>query len=767
MSFASISRLSSRVLLVAAVGGLFAYGAACVLGPQHSVTWRDVWIYDSTILATSISAVLYTRTLPRHQRRGRGFIALGLLSWTVGDVCWEAYRHLIGPVPLPSFCDVLYLGMYPLVFIGLLVFLLPRLRAADMGLRADGLIVGLGMAAVYSLFMEPVARAATGGVAAIIAEMAYPIADLLLASVVFAFLASLGWRVDRFTGTFALGCVGFCVADSHYLLSSAAGTYREGTLFDAAWIVGLLLWTVAIRQDHHQLAPARRDEHDVMSILLQPLSFVVTVVAVLVVAEASHVSDHLMAVVIALIAVLLRVVIMMRTLSQEKAARRAAAIDKLTSLPNRLGLVESIREVIHSAGREQCALVLIGLSNLREITNAFGHEVGDQIVIAVASRLQALRPHAACLARLREDEFAIVQPLTSGASSALTLAHEVLATFTEPILVGDVAINARAKIGIAQYPDHAKNELDLLRLANDAMLYAVSVDSNIELSDADRTDIGRKRILLTEELRQALTTEELTCYYQPQVEITTGRIVGVEALLRWEHPVRGLIPPGDFLDIARETGQLAALSRRVIGVVIAQSAAWEKVGISLPISMNLTVTDLLDAGLIPYVTSLLTLRDCRASSIVIEITEETVMHDRNQVLNSLLALHDLGFGLSIDDYGSGYSSLANLHNIPATELKIDGMFVTGLADDTNNQLIVGATVGLAHGLGLTVVGECVETLADVAMLRALGCDLAQGFYYTPALPPDAFAAWFSEYSLALFLPRGPLPADQASPSLPR
>jgi diguanylate cyclase (GGDEF)-like protein len=760
MSIASVSRLSSRVLLVAALAGLFAYAASCLLGPQHVVVWRDAWIYDSTILAIAVSAVMYTRTIPASERHGRGIMTFALLSWTMGDVCWELYRHLIGPVPTPSIMDVLYLGMYPLMFIGLLVFLLPRLRTADLSLRADGVIVGLGTAAIYSLLMEPVARRATGGVAAIITQMAYPIADLLLAAVVLAFLASLGWRFDRFTGTIALGCLLFCVADSHYLLSSAAGTYREGTLFDAGWVAGLLLWSFAIRQDHHRLAISRHDEHDTLSILLQPLSFVVTVVTVLVVAEASHVSDHLMAFVIAMIAVLLRAVIMMRNLQQEKAARGASAIDKLTSLPNRQGLVENIRDVITTDQRDACALVLIGLSNLREITNAFGHEVGDQIVVAVAKRLSALLPNAAYLARLREDEFAIVQPVKNAASSGLSLAHEVLATFTEPILVGDIAINARAKIGIAQYPDHARNELDLLRLANDAMLYAVSVDTSIELSDIDRTDIGRKRILLTEELRKALTTEELTCYYQPQVEITTGRIVGVEALLRWEHPVRGLIPPGDFLDIARETGQLAALSRRVLNVVVAQCAAWEKTGITLPISMNLTVTDLLDAGLVPYVSALLARYECQASSIVIEITEETVMHDRNQVLNALLALHDLGFGLSIDDYGSGYSSLANLHNIPATELKIDGMFVTGLADDTNNQLIVGATVGLAHGLGLTVVGECVETLADVAMLRALGCDLAQGFYYTPALPADAFAAWFSEYSLALFLPRGPLPVEQ-------
>jgi EAL domain-containing protein (putative c-di-GMP-specific phosphodiesterase class I) len=154
---------------------------------------------------------------------------------------------------------------------------------------------------------------------------------------------------------------------------------------------------------------------------------------------------------------------------------------------------------------------------------------------------------------------------------------------------------------------------------------------------------------------------------------------------------------------------------------------------------------------------------CRANALVIEVTEETVMHDQDHVISSLLALHELGFGLSIDDYGSGYSSLANLHNIPATELKIDGIFVTGLAGDVNNQLIVGATVGLAHGLGLSVVGECAETLSDVAMLRSLGCDRAQGFYYTPARPPEAFADWLSEYSLALYLPREGLPIPQTAP----
>lgn len=176
--------------------------------------------------------------------------------------------------------------------------------------------------------------------------------------------------------------------------------------------------------------------------------------------------------------------------------------------------------------------------------------------------------------------------------------------------------------------------------------------------------------------------------------------------------------------------------------------------------MNLTVTDLLDASLIPFVSSLFSTYRCRPNSLVIEVTERTVMHDQDHILSALLVLHELGLGLSIDDYGSGCSPLANVHNLPATELKIDGMFVTGSAADLNNQLIVGATVGLAHGLGLSVVGECPESLADVAMLRSLGCDRAQGHYYSPAVPPRAFANWLSEYSLALFLPRGPLPVVQ-------
>lgn len=760
MEFVLVTRHVSRALVYVAVVGLIAYVGGGIFGPHHAVVWRDVWIYDPTILAAALSAFLHTRTIPKIERHGRGIVATGMLSWTTGDLCWELYRHLIGPVPTPSICDVLYLAMYPLVFTGLLVFLLPRLRAADLGLRADGVIVGLGFAAIYCLLMEPVARAATGGVAAVATEMAYPLGDLLLAAVVLAFLASLGWRFDRFTGIFALGCIFFFAADSHFLLLSATGTYHEGTLYDAGWVTGLLLWSLAIRQKHQYLSSARRGERSVVPIILQPVSFIVTVFAVLIVAETSHVSDHLLAVSIALVAVVLRTLIMIRNLTQEKVAMREAAIDHLTALPNRQGLLQNLRVLLNGEIDDGCALVLIGLSNLREITNAFGHDVGDLIVISIAQRIGEVRPEQGYLARLREDEFAMLSPLAGDPRAGVALAAQILATFAEPIVIGELAINARAKIGVAQYPEHATNELDLLRLANDAMLHAVSVDSSIELSDADRTDGGRNRIILTEELRKALTTDELVCYYQPQVEISTGRVVGVEALVRWEHPVRGLILPGQFLDIARETGQLAAVSRRVLNVVAAQSRAWDDEGISLPISVNLTVTDLLDASLIPFVIALLIRHQCRANSIVIEVTEETVMHDQDHVLSALLALHELGFGLSIDDYGSGYSSLANLHNLPASELKIDGMFVTGLADDLNNQLIIGATVGLAHGLGLTVVGECVETLADVAMLRALGSDRAQGYYYTPALPPKDFANWLSEYSLALYLPRGPLPVTQ-------
>lgn len=400
-----------------------------------------------------------------------------------------------------------------------------------------------------------------------------PLGDLLLAAVALAFLAALGWRFDRVTGIFALACIFFCVADSHFLLGSANHTYHEGTLYDAGWAVGMVLWSVAVRQRNDYLASARRRERSVVPIIMQPLSFMVTVFAVLIVAETSHVSDHLLAVGIALVAVLLRTMIMVRNLTQDKVAMREASMDKLTELPNRQGLLQNLRVLLHGEVDDGCALVLIGLSNLREITNAFGHEVGDQTVLSVAQRLNNVRRARGYLARLREDEFAMLASLDGDLTGGLTLANRALAIFAEPILIGELAINARAKIGVAQYPEHASNELDLLRLANDAMLHAVTVDSAIELSDANRTDLGRNRIILTKELRKALVTDELTCYYQPQIEIASGHVVGVEALLRWEHPVRGLVQPYQFLDIARETGQLSAVSRRVLHVVAAQSRA--------------------------------------------------------------------------------------------------------------------------------------------------------------------------------------------------
>ncbi len=299
----------------------------------------------------------------------------------------------------------------------------------------------------------------------------------------------------------------------------------------------------------------------------------------------------------------------------------------------------------------------------------------------------------------------------------------------------------RTSIGIALFPEHAASEVDLLQHTEVALLRATSTGSRYEFYEAVGTDSGRSRLVLIEELRLATMSEQLVCYFQPKVELATGRVVGAEALVRWEHPRLGLLGPDDFLPLAREAQLLGAVFQRVLRVAVEQSAEWMSRGVSLKIAVNLTVTDLLDIDLPRRVEQLLQLHSLAPSALVVEVTEEAFMAEPETVRNTLLSLHELGIGLSIDDFGSGYSSLAYLRSIPADELKLDRSFVTGIASDSFNRSVAIAVVGLAHSLGMRLVGEGVESEADAETLAALGCDLAQGYYLSQPLSAVAFEQW--------------------------
>ena len=731
----------SRLLLGIAAAGIIVNVVVWVFGQGQATTWRDAWVYDATISAASLSALRAAWTSAGIERRGRLAIAIGMVLWSTGDIIWEVWRHNFGSVPTPSVTDAFYLSMYPMVYVGLLLIVHSRARRPGLSVRIDALVVGLGVATIYSFIITPVARGTTGGIPAIVTEMAYPVGDLLLAVFVVALLAELGWSADRFMILFAVGCVVFSVADSHFLLLNAAGTYQEGTIFDTGWPLGLLLWSLAV----HQSEPhASHRQRGTLASLLAPIGVTVTSVVILLVASRIRIPTHVLVLATAaLLAVLARMALAFREVADTAEARRQALTDDLTGLPNRRRLAQHISASLTTDEPSPHALLLLGLNHLREICDAFGHGVGDQLLIDVSRRLAAVTNDSQLLVRFSEEEFALWTPVELGGAAPSAFATDLLQALAQPLLVDKVALTVKASVGIAQFPEHALHEVDLLRHADLAMLSARRSGAGFEVCEVAGLDAGRRQIMLTEELREAIESDQLICQYQPKMEIITGRIVGVEALVRWRHPGGNLLGPADFLLIATEAGLLSGLSRRVLSVAIAEGAEWARRGIHIKTSVNLNVTDLLDESLVRFVSQLLYQHGMAATSLMVEVTEETFMREPEQVRRQLVALHELGIGLSIDDYGSGYSSLAYLRTIPADEIKLDRMFVEGVASSAVDQSIVAATVVLAHSLGLSLVVEGVESQADLTMLASLGCDIAQGYYLSPPLTAKHLEEWLT------------------------
>jgi diguanylate cyclase (GGDEF)-like protein len=718
-----------------------AYIAWTLYEPDKAATLRVAWLYGAVLATASISALLAAWARPGSERRGRIMVAAGMVVWTLGDVIYEILVHNAVSVPSPSIADGLYLSLYPCVYVGLLVVLGSRATQPSLSVRLDGIVLGIGVASVYSLMIAPVTSNATGGLRSVITNMAYPIGDLLLVGFVVAMLATLNWQFDRFVVLFACGCALYCVSDTHYLLTHAAGTYQTGTLIGLGWPAGMLVWSLAIRQPETSRTPR---QPGLSAMLFAPIVVTLTSIALFVTSSETPIPKHVIALAAAgLIAVLVRMTVTFREVAAVTEARRQALTDDLTGLPNRRYLTERIGAMLKSSGASPHSLLVVGLSHFREINDAFGHVVGDQLLVDVSRRIATVAKDSALCARLAESEFAVWVPFGVGSPTAIGYAENLLAAFSTPFNVENVNVTVTASVGIAQFPDHAVDEIDLVRFAHMAMLEAQRSNSGRGVCKTAGSDVAKARLVLAEELRAAVGSDQLICHYQPKIDVLTGQVSSAEALVRWQHPLHGLLSPGAFLPIARESALLGDISRRVLSVVVAQAAEWARRGAPLKTSVNLTVTDLLDARLVVYMQELLQRHLLPASSIVVEVTEETFMREPEQVRRSLFALHELGVGISIDDYGSGYSSLAYLRTIPADELKLDQLFVRGIASDGAARSIVAATAGLAHSLGLILVAEGVETLGESVAIAQLGCDMGQGYFYSRPLAAPKFEEWLS------------------------
>jgi diguanylate cyclase (GGDEF)-like protein len=398
------------------------------------------------------------------------------------------------------------------------------------------------------------------------------------------------------------------------------------------------------------------------------------------------------------------------------------------------------------------ALALLDMDKFKEVNDALGHAAGDDLLRMVATRLEAVLRPGDVLGRLGGDEFAVLALMDADApldEAALGLGRRLHDRLAEPFFIGGMVIHSAVSVGVTTSAsgtdDGSLAPTQLLREADVAMYDAKRSGAGVALYDSSRHADSSGHLALVEELRTAMAGGQLVLHHQPQLDIATGATVGVEALVRWQHPVRGLLFPGDFLPLAEVHGLMGALTEVVLGQAVAQAAAWHHSGLDLRMSVNLSASNLLDAGLPGRVAGLLEEHRLPSEFLVLEVTESVLLTDPDRSLAVVGALTDLGATVSIDDYGTGYSSLAYLRDLPVAELKLDRSFTVDLLTDPRTQAIVASTIELAHRLGLRVVAEGVEDEATLRHLTSLDCDTSQGYLHSGPAPADEFARWFAAH----------------------
>ncbi len=446
---------------------------------------------------------------------------------------------------------------------------------------------------------------------------------------------------------------------------------------------------------------------------------------------------------------------------QQEQLRHQATHDPLTGLPNRFLIEERVKDALTAAttGAETVAVLMLDLDRFKEINDALGHGTGDRLLKAVALRLKEPLDPSVSIARLGGDEFAVLLPATT-LERALQLSWKLIEGLRNPFEIDGLSLQIDTSLGITLFPDHGHDAETLLQRADVAMYVAKRKRSSIAVYRPEQDFNSKRQLMLRADLRHAIHEDRLHLVYQPKVLAGTDQIIGAEALVRWNHPEHGPIGPDEFIGIAEHCGMIRLLTHRVLENAMRQLWQWRRDGIGLNVSVNLSARNLLEEDLPHTVSRLLAKLEVPPEMLTLEITESVIMEDPERALAVVTRLEKIGVGISIDDFGTGYSSLGYLMKLPAREIKIDRSFVMKMDADPASATIVRSTIELAHNLGLLVVAEGVENELTWQALKALGCDIGQGYHFGKPLPPDQLKRMLHTFS-PLALMSGPAAAHDA------
>lgn len=436
----------------------------------------------------------------------------------------------------------------------------------------------------------------------------------------------------------------------------------------------------------------------------------------------------------------------------EAELARQAYHDSLTGLPNRSRLFDYLQEALQACRQPGCAgaLIFLDLDNFKVINDSLGHDIGDQALVEVGKRIRNCLQRDDFVARFGGDEFVLILRDTADDDAAAEVAQRIMDRLAQPFSLAGRSVNITASLGIATFASDIERPEELLRRADLAMYRSKERGRNrYALHDQEMDRIALDRLELEADLRHAIDHDDLSLVYQPVVLAESGRLQGVEALVRWEHPERGLMSPADFIPIAEESGLIVSLDRWVAREACRQARSWRDGGLPLSISVNVSARQLDQPDLVEFIDSLLSeFGDCASQQLVFEITETDMMRDPEQARASLEALHSRGIRIALDDFGMGYSSLAQIRHLPIDYIKIDRQFINEISSQREDLIIVSGMVELSHSLGLEVVAEGVETLAQARLIAELSCNFAQGYFYSRPCSADQITALLRDAHLA-------------------
>ena len=757
-----------RIALAVLLTGLAVFALSTLLRERPGrIPLFDSWL-ESTLLLSAAGMVAVRSWRIASERWAWLFIAVGMTATGLATV---VYAIWVPEGKLPSVADPLFLAFYPPVFIGVVLLIRRRLRYLPRAIRFDVVMVGLTVATLaVAVALGPIRPATTGQLTTVVVGLAYPIGSLVLVALTAGSLSIVGWRAEPSWALVAAGLVLFATANTIYLYEVAHHSYLEGTFLDTCWSGAFVLIAAGAWVSQTHTGPRPNTSR---APLLLPVACTIAALGVTVLANGDRLPMTLAALTLTFVAA--RFAITFRDSSAMAESHHQTMTDQLTGLANRLAVATALTAATFDQPATsrwdrrgaKLGLVLLSLDQFHEITSSLGRHVSDELLYRIANRLSQSIRQADLVARVGDYEFAVLlnqADLTTTRAQAGALMDALRA----PFALDHITVQVDASIGVSLWPDNCAHPQELLTCAEMAVSHAKTTTSRIAVYNAvaqlhtnsDGQFIADLRSTLSTDAPNDSTAEsrhddhgrdvgELTCYYQPKINARDESVHSVEALVRWRHPTRGLLLPDQFLPAAEHAGLMRPVAARVLDMALTQIRSWRDRDIALTVAVNLSTTNLLDLGLVDTIAQLLRTNGLPPESLILEITESTLTTDSQRARNTVAALRRLGTRLSLDDYGTGWSSLARLQDLSVDELKLDRVFVARLALDPRSIAIVRSTVALAHSLGADLVAEGVEDTATLRALRQYGCNITQGNVHSPPLSPDEFRRWLIAHPSAL------------------